>query len=351
MAEAIINRLARNREKYELYVYTMQGYSAGYVPPANVHLINIPVFKGKHLRPLTLGLLSALHALFKGNYNLVHLHNVEMSFTLPLLRLRYKVITTSHGYQVRPKWSPIVKIIWQLMDIPFLWISNIATAVSSSHQDYYYKKYKKNVVYIPNGTENLPVNKEKARSLLQKYGIVNKPFLLLAAGRIIPSKGCHFALKAYLNMKIDMPFVIVGDLDQVPEYTRELKRMGKDKVTFIPLIEEKDVLFGLISLARLFIFPSTMEASSMALLEVASLGVPLLASDIPENLALMKDHTNYFKSGKIIDLENKLKYCLENLSELREKALQTQEWVRKNYDWDHITRQYEKLYKNLMDPE
>src|SRR3954468_11899167 len=40
---------------------------------------------------------SMLHALFRGNYDLVHLHHYSSGFIAPFLRLRFRVLLTLHG--------------------------------------------------------------------------------------------------------------------------------------------------------------------------------------------------------------------------------------------------------------
>lgn len=62
-----------------------------------VRLHRIWALPGKHFHATTLFLFAALHALFWGDYDLIHLHNVEAAWVLPILRLRYKVVATSHG--------------------------------------------------------------------------------------------------------------------------------------------------------------------------------------------------------------------------------------------------------------
>ena len=62
----------------------------------NVNIVRMHAVQGKSLHATTLFLFSALHALFFGRYDLIHLHNEQAAFVLPLLRLRYKVLATSH---------------------------------------------------------------------------------------------------------------------------------------------------------------------------------------------------------------------------------------------------------------
>ena len=96
------------KDRQELTVYCNSRYTSSDVKLPDVKLVRIPTLPGKHLQPVSLFILSALHALFKGNYDLIHLHNVEACFVLPLLRLRYRVIATSHGSPIRAarnKWG------------------------------------------------------------------------------------------------------------------------------------------------------------------------------------------------------------------------------------------------------
>jgi hypothetical protein len=95
VVEAIFSRL--DKEKHELTVYCSSRVVAPDTQVPGVRLIRIPVLKGKLLHAVSLFFFSALHALCFGDYDLVHLHQAEGGVVIPLLRLRFKVIGTSHG--------------------------------------------------------------------------------------------------------------------------------------------------------------------------------------------------------------------------------------------------------------
>ena len=77
----------------------------------------------------------------------------------------------------------------------------------------------------------------------------------------------------------------------MPEYGHMLRSMADDRVLFIPFVDSPPEVLGLVAQARLFVFPSTnslgMEGMSMMLLEAASIGAPILASDFPQNVAVL----------------------------------------------------------------
>ena len=95
----------------------------------------------------------------------------------------------------------------------------------------------------------------------------------------------------------------MGDLNQMPVYRQQLLHLaaGNDKrIRFIPFISSQSLLMGLIQRARLFVFPSTNEAMSMMLLEVAALGVFLFCAATSPRIAWSLERwTRYFRSGDV----------------------------------------------------
>ena len=115
-AERVVEALATRMAPLGItpVVYCDQDYTPADVVIPGVQLIRISAAAGKHARQTTLNLRAAWHALRYGQYDLIHLHNAEASFVLPLLRLRYRVVATSHGPAYRrAKWGPVAKRLIQ----------------------------------------------------------------------------------------------------------------------------------------------------------------------------------------------------------------------------------------------
>jgi len=184
--------------------------------------------------------------------------------------------------------------------------------------------------------------------LFEKHKLREKEYICFAAGRIDPTKGCHFLLDAFSKLERDLSVVAIGDFSHKKDYSEKLFQMAEGKAKFIPFIEEKKLLFCIIKNAKLFVFPSTIEAMSIMLLEVAALGVPIVCSDIPENVSVLEENTVYFKSADTEDLKNKIEYCLDNYDELLNQSQQTKEWVLSHYNWKTIAEKYKNIYNNLI---
>ncbi len=345
VVEAIVSRLG---DRHEITVYCDSRYTPQGTSVDGIRLIRIPTPKGKHIQATLFFIASAVHALFN-RYDLIHLHGVDSSFILPILRLRYKVVTTAHGTPGRlrrAKWSKIAWSLIRLMEYPYVYLSNYATSVSRLDADYLRARYKRNIIYIPNGVDDcVQVDLKRASDKLREYGLQPGNYLMFAAGRIDPTKGCHILLEALHDIESPLQVAIVGDLNQVPAYSDHLRQLAADsQVVFIPPISERQTLFGMVKLARLFIFPSTDEGMSMMLLEAASLQAPIICSDIPENTIVMERNAVYFHSGDAADLAKQIQRALDHPDEISSLAQRASIHVREALTWGPIVKQYEEIY-------
>jgi len=345
VAEAIIQRLAN---KARLTVYCDRRYTPASTHIPGVRLVRLATLPGKHLRALSLFAMSALHALVKGDYDLIHLHNAEAGMLVPFLCLRYKVLATSHGQAyIRDKWGSIAKFLMRLSDYFFLKFSHMVTSVSEPLAREYQSRYGGVVKYIPNGVEsNPPIDRESAQVTLKSHGLTGN-YVIFSAGRLDPTKGCHLVLQAFKKVNTDSHLLVVGDLTTLPAYGEELRRMADERIRFIPFIQSQGELFGIVSQADFLVFASTVEAMSMVLLETASLGVPIVCSDIPENRSVMGEYAVYFKSGESDDLAAKIKWALNNLPNFKKLGLAAKAHVQKNNQWDQISEQYWQIYHQV----
>lgn len=346
VAEAIINKALKNN--FKVSVYAKKSYFENIDIPDNLEIILIKDLKGKRLNAFSFGLFSALHALFFGSYDLIHLHYADFGYIVPILKLRYKVIGTSHGAEYhRDKWDKLAKLCFKIFEAPFVRYSDICTSVSKPLAEYYGKKYGKKIHYIPNGIYLNNTLHDVNGATLKKYNIPSQQYILFCAGRIIPSKGCDLLLQANRNLKLEVPLVIIGDLSDSKAYKDYLMDLAEPNVVFIDFISSKEELFEIIAQCRFFVFPSTYEAMSMMLLEVASLKKGIVCSDLEENFEAIGENAIYFKSGEVDSLTEKIRNALENQDKMEELGGRAFHWVTQNRNWEGITESYLTLYKEF----
>ncbi len=76
---------------------------------------------------------------------------------------------------------------------------------------------------------------------------------------------------------------------------------------------------------------------------------PVICSDIPENVAIFdSEQVLYFESGNVEDLAKKIEWAFSNQNEMSSMAEKGYRNLIKNYNWDEIAGQYDKLYRKLI---
>jgi glycosyltransferase involved in cell wall biosynthesis len=341
VGENIIEEL---KDKYDFTIYATsshtdkKGYYNGYTQ------IVFKKFPIKKLNVFYYYIASALHAFFFGKYDLINLHHIDGAFIMFLLRLRYKVVSVSHG---RPhshkKWGKMFRPYFVINERFFLSLSNIVISVSKDLAEIYVKMTQTKVKYIPNGISLI----EPTNSISSLY---NKNYILFAAGRIIESKGCHVLLEALQHINYKGKILVIGDLDQVPKYKKTVLTLAENlDVEFLPIIKNKPLLMEYIKKASLFVFPSTYEAMSMMLLEVISVKTPVIASNIVANTNILNSaEILFFETNNVSDLASKVEWALQNPEQMELKTNKAYKKLINEYQWKDIALQYHDVFQSMI---
>jgi glycosyltransferase involved in cell wall biosynthesis len=330
-------------QEFEFTVYSISSHADPQFDPAGYRQFIFKSFPIRKLNVFYYYLMSGIHAVFLRKYDLVHLHHIDGAFILPLLRRKYPVMVTSHARpQESVKWGWLARTLFNRNEKTVMRRASIFTVVSLKLRDYYHERYGREVYYIPNGV-TIP-----DQGPFPDNASGNS--LVFAAGRIIPLKGCHTMLKALTEIKYPGPVKIIGNIDQMPSYKKELLELSKDlDVEFMGLIREKTKLLEMIRDARFFIFPSYNENMSIMLLEAASTRTPVICSDIPENKVIFsEEEVLYFRSEDHHDLAEKIEWSISNPDQLDKKSGKAYEKVLAVFTYEKISLEYQKLYHSLL---
>lgn len=338
--ENIIEQLA---DQYYFTVYATESHTSHQGDYKGARQIVFKRFPIKSLNVLYYYIRSAMHAVFNGKYDLVHLHQMDAAFILLLLRLKYRVVATSHGLTYKTgKWSRLLYPYFKANEWIQARLSSHLTVVAKSLVPHYASIVsERKISYIPNGI-TISEGPEKTRDM--------GDYILFAAGRIIPIKGLHLLLRALHKFNYQNKLIVLGDYNQVRGYKEQLMALTEGlEVEYKGLIKDRELLNRYIANARFFVFPSTQEAMSMMLLEVASLKTPIICSDIVQNIDIFSDsEVCSFKSGSIEDLSQKLQMALTNQEEMRKRSLNAYTTLVEKYQWSAIAKQYDTLFKKML---
>lgn len=340
VGENIIQQL---KDDYNFTVYSVFSHTNLQTGQYNgFKQIVLSAIRLKKLNTFLYYIKSAIHAFFIGKYDLIHLHHSDATFILLLLRIRYKVIVTTHGVHnlgLLPKWKKY-KQLFKFQIKYMLPLANKISCVSKTEQKWLLKYYGLKAIFIPNGIST-------------DYPIATNNFtfsVFFGAGRIIQSKGCDFLLIALNNINFSENIAIAGELNQTSDYKELILQLSTNlDVTFLGLIKDKNELLSHINSSKLFIYPSEREAMSMMLLEAASVKTPIICSDIIENRDIFsEDEVLFFSLEKMNDLENKIKWALNNYDIMKNKAEKAYKHVKKKNNWNNIKNEYKMIYDSLI---
>ena len=352
VAENIVRHLpADDGNRCHVYVVRTPAQPRAFDYAPNVRVIPIPALAGKHSKATTYFFLSALHCALFLRPDLVHAHDSAFgpfAWILRILRPRMPVLGTFHGnpYE-RAKWSRFAKAFLRFSEAAFVRGCHALTTVARAKVAEVQARAKTPIEFIPNGVEPDPAIARTG--LAEKHGLVPGQYLMFAAGRMDPTKGLHHLLDAVAALRLEVPLLVVGGFEgHNQDYSEKLlaRCRANPRLVLIPRLLAQPELFELVAGAKLFVFPSEIEAMSMMLLEVISCGVPVLASDIAENVEVVgADYPWLFRNADAAHLAEKLAQFLRagpgpEIAALRERCA-------RDFNWTAIAARYLALYRRL----
>lgn len=208
---------------------------------------------------------------------------------------------------------------------------------------------------IPNGIDPLPVRDqacERAR-IRKELGLSESAVLACCVGRLVPVKNFPVAVQSIalvVQSSMDVHLVLVGDGPERDTLQTCARSAGvADRVH---LAGERADVGAWLAAADIYVNSSLYEGMSQAVLEAMAAGLPLVVTDVGENVTLVGDVSpcgRVVPSGDAPALALALGELAAN-KELRacfgQRARQRQ---RDEFSQEHMIRRYEELYSQLLD--
>ena len=217
--------------------------------------------------------------------------------------------------------------------------------------DYYKKliseKYdikKSKITVIPNGTY-FRAAKNRKRSL-------HSPIRLLFVGRLSVQKNVPLLLEARavwtFQYKMNILLRIAGDGEKREEIKNLIKKLRLGKYVFMLGSVSPVQVQKLYNSSDVFILSSNSESFGTVVIEAMATATPVVATDIPAVRNIIKDEVN----GLLVKQNpHDMALAIYNLcgnSSLRKSIVKNALIEVKKYNWEEVSNEYEKVYRNIF---
>lgn len=358
-AERVILAIARylDKDRFNLTLFALSGSddkSCDLVNEARrfgIEVVSVPV-KGR----IDISAAMRLRRLLKdGQFDIIHGHDFKANFYVLLssLQTRLARLATAHG---STEDSFLKKAyLWFDQRVLYRYLDRIV-AVSRPLKELLVSRGvpEERILVIQNGIDFDFVDSEGILSAQKKKelcpGGVNGEMVFCVIGRLYPDKGQQFFIQAFANMVRDYPAIrgtIVG-AGPAREYLSSLvDHYGLQK--HVCLCGEQKNMDEVYKLADCVVIPSLREGLPYVLLEAAAFGIPVIASNVGDIPAIIKNGESgtLVAPGQPQELESALRTFMENRKNAYVMAKRAQGIVRHGYSAQAMVRQLEKIYDQL----
>ena len=326
---ALSNNLAERG--IEIDLVTDVSENAKFHENINIFKIGLPElhvfqwgFLGYVLRHILGGFLAFRKAksLFGGHYDAVHVHGRLGPLLLTIFnRGRQKLVYTIHDDSPNRQLSGYLVFLasYKLCIEP---AARRASKVIVLHEDgrrhfLFNGVDEKRINVIPNGVNT---------KLFRKRNLEKNNHCLFV-GSLTARKGVKYLLQA-MSLIPELEAVVVGDGTERKNLENMASELGiNGRIKFLGLIRDSDSLSCFYSQASFLVLPSLTEGLPLVVPEAMACGTPVIASNLPGNAALVRNHDTgfLFEVGNYIDLAEKIKLLVGRSSKCREMGNRAQQ--------------------------
>lgn len=219
--------------------------------------------------------------------------------------------------------------------------------VSSAACDFVKHLGAKEAIVIPNGIDTT-VFRKKDGSTRKKLSLGNSSMVITFVGRLIYAKGVQDLISALPRVKETVPrakVLIAGD----GPYKANLESLAYHNHCDTDILflgqKNQDEVIDILSTTDIFVNPSYSEGLPTSVMEAASIGLPIVATDVGGTREIIENRRtgSLIKPGDVEQLRYKLCELAANVELRRELGRNATTFVKQKYDWEEITDKWTKV--------
>ena len=213
-----------------------------------------------------------------------------------------------------------------------------------------YGVHENDIHVIPNGVDVdafHPDLKLQYRNLVRsELGLSNDDFVMIFVGNEFERKGLEYIIEAIAILRNPKIKVIVAGGDDKTSFVERARNVGVDE-KFV-FLGNSSQLAKFYAASDAFIFPTFYEAFSLASLEAAASGLPLLVTKVNGTEELVEDAVNgYFIKRDGVDIAAKVNFLFNNPNHVIELAHHART-SSLSYSWDRNVERTIQVYEKVI---
>jgi len=369
--EKIVRELSRRlvQRGYELDILTCNTEKApAYEKLDGVHIYRLPCWNALNsLYPIPKPCPTSfriLRRLLRKNYDVIHTQTrFFITSFLGLIFAKLKktpLVHTEHGARHSTVPNKIVDLISRAYDhsIGALLVKSARRNIGVSEAACEFLRHlgAVNTQIIYNGIDTTAFKKKEDTDCRQKLGISNDAVVITFVGRLIFAKGVQDLIFAFSRIKDTAPnakLLIVGD----GPYRANLENLAYQTDCHSSILflgqRNQDEVIDVLSATDIFVNPSYSEGLGISVMEAASIGLPIIATDVGGTREIITtDETGILiKARDVGQLAEELRRLCAD-AELREKlGKNARMLIERKFNWDKITGEYIKVYTSMAEKD
>ena len=302
-----------------------------------VEIVHFPpsISNNKYIDDLCQNTLSTLHAWLRG-YDVYHFFGTDavLHTILPRLRRSLSVLTVD-GAEWGRKSHPL--IIRKILRLVWSWSAVFPSVLTVDNQQVIdsFSHGSGRVIHIPYGIEQYA-----------KEGNSETPYILFV-GRLVVEKGVDVLMKAFSSASTDMNLLIVGGVEANPTYAPWVSERRNRRIKLLGPIYGNEY-WNLLSKAHVYVHPSRLEGMSTALLNALSCKRCIIATDLPENRAVLGDAALYYPPEDWKGLAEILSDISRDSRIVAEMERRSAHRLESVPTWEEVASRYEATYRLML---
>jgi glycosyltransferase involved in cell wall biosynthesis len=219
----------------------------------------------------------------------------------------------------------------------------------------YYNVAEDKVTWIHNAVGDnflAEISETQVADVKKKYNLPEK--FILYVGTLQPRKNLPTLIEAYAKLPTEtqaaIKLVLAGGRghNYDTNIDKTIAKHSLQNNVFLPGFISEDDKPGIFKSSLLFCNPSFYEGFGITVLEAMTLGMPVIASDIPPHREVAGDSIVFFNPERSADLTDRLNNVI-NDTVMHANLAQKELIQAKNFLWKNTVRKLLEIFNNLND--